>query len=172
MKTPNLVGVIYVGKKPTAHDNVAGSGKVWNGNGDVQEVTELQAATLTKYRDQWAYAPTDNDVGKAGKGGAAKGNGSNQQQSADNNGSASLNGSSAPGSGNSRSDPNQPPNTGGSDDSVSPEELAEILKTPLEKLTKPKLVIFAKHKLGKDLDPALGKTDMVNQVEEWLKTAE
>jgi hypothetical protein len=49
----NLVMVEYVGAKPYASDNVARSGKVWNGNGDVQEVTPAQARILTKYPDQW-----------------------------------------------------------------------------------------------------------------------
>jgi hypothetical protein len=48
-----LIKIVYVGKKPTAYDNVAKSGKVWQGNGDVQEVTEDQAKQLLKYPDQW-----------------------------------------------------------------------------------------------------------------------
>lgn len=50
----NKIKVAYVGKKPFAIDNVAGSGVMWNGNGDVQEVTAAQARILTKYKDQWA----------------------------------------------------------------------------------------------------------------------
>lgn len=49
----DLVQVKYVGRKPSAHDNVAGSGKTWEGHGDVQEVTPLQARTLIRYADQW-----------------------------------------------------------------------------------------------------------------------
>jgi hypothetical protein len=48
-----LIKIVYVGKKPFAYDNVAKSGKVWQGNGDVQEVTEDQAKQLLKYPDQW-----------------------------------------------------------------------------------------------------------------------
>lgn len=48
------VAVRYVGKKPTAQDNVAKSGKLWEGNGDVQWVTSKQAKILTRYADQWA----------------------------------------------------------------------------------------------------------------------
>jgi cytochrome c peroxidase len=51
-----LIKIVYVGKKPTAYDNVAKSGKVWNGNGDVQEVTEDQAKQLLKFHDQWQLA--------------------------------------------------------------------------------------------------------------------
>lgn len=51
------VKIVYVGKKPTATDNVARSGKTWMGNGDVQEVTLPQANILLKYPDQWAMAP-------------------------------------------------------------------------------------------------------------------
>lgn len=49
-----LIKVAYVGKKPTAFDNVAKSGKIWSGHGDVQEVTDVQAKALLKYPDQWA----------------------------------------------------------------------------------------------------------------------
>lgn len=48
------VNVVYVGKKPFARDNVAGSNKTWAGAGDVQEVTDQQARVLIKYPDQWA----------------------------------------------------------------------------------------------------------------------
>ena len=48
-----LIKIIYVGKKPFAYDNMAGSGKCWNGNGDVHEVTDNQAKQLLKYTDQW-----------------------------------------------------------------------------------------------------------------------
>lgn len=51
-----LINIVYVGKKPTAYDNVAKSGKCWNGNGDVQEVTEDQAKQLLKFPDQWQLA--------------------------------------------------------------------------------------------------------------------
>ena len=50
------IAVRYVGKKPVAFDNVANSGKSWNGHGDVQEVTPAQAKTLTGYADQWQLA--------------------------------------------------------------------------------------------------------------------
>lgn len=51
-----LVPVKYVGKKPAAYDNIARSGKTWNGHGDIQEVTEAQAKILTKFDDQWVLA--------------------------------------------------------------------------------------------------------------------
>lgn len=51
-----LIKIVYVGKKPAAYDNVAKSGKVWNGNGDVQEVTAEQAKQLLKFPDQWQLA--------------------------------------------------------------------------------------------------------------------
>lgn len=50
----NLVPVVYVGNKPHAFDNIAHSGKSWQGKGDVQEVTDAQAKVLIKYPDQWA----------------------------------------------------------------------------------------------------------------------
>ena len=55
-----LVDIKYVGKKPFALDNVAGSGKLWNGNGDVQTVTANQAKTLLKYPDQWGLANAED----------------------------------------------------------------------------------------------------------------
>lgn len=61
-----LIKIEYVGNKPTSHDNVARSGKVWNGKGDIQEVTEAQAKTLLKYPDQWALVD-EEDQEKADK---------------------------------------------------------------------------------------------------------
>ncbi len=49
----SLVKLVYIGKKPTAYDNIARSGKTWNGYGDVQEVTDVQARQLLKFADQW-----------------------------------------------------------------------------------------------------------------------
>jgi dienelactone hydrolase len=51
-----MVKIKYVGRKPFAFDNVAHSGKCWQGHGDIQEVTEVQAKTLTKFADQWVLA--------------------------------------------------------------------------------------------------------------------
>ena len=51
-----LIPVVYVGKKPHAFDNVARSGKCWNGEGDIQEVTDAQAKLLIKFPDQWQLA--------------------------------------------------------------------------------------------------------------------
>jgi hypothetical protein len=50
------VQVEYVGKKPFVVDNVAKSGKTWEGAGAVQEVTPAQAKILIGYADQWALA--------------------------------------------------------------------------------------------------------------------
>ena len=58
-----LVKVEYVGKKPFSVDNVAKSGKTWEGAGTVQEVTPAQAKILISYADQWALAKgQDPDV--------------------------------------------------------------------------------------------------------------
>src|SRR3982750_4339956 len=61
-----MVAVRYVGKKPTAIDNVAGSGKTWNGKDDVQEVTEAQARRLIKHPDQWQLVD-ESDAAAVGK---------------------------------------------------------------------------------------------------------
>lgn len=58
-----MVEVKYVGSKPFAIDNVARSGKTWQGNGDVQTVTDPQAKRLTGYPDQWVLADP-KDAGK------------------------------------------------------------------------------------------------------------
>lgn len=52
----NLIPLVYVGNKPSAYDNIARSGKTWNGKGDVQEVTDAQAKVLLKFPDQWQLA--------------------------------------------------------------------------------------------------------------------
>lgn len=68
-RSPGLVAIVYVGKKPLATDNVARSGKSWNGKGDVQHVTPAQAALLCQHPDQWQVAsgrlPTDKDIEQA-----------------------------------------------------------------------------------------------------------
>lgn len=56
----STVKLVYVGNKPAAYDNIARSGKTWNGPGDVQEVTELQARLLLKHPDQWALMNEDD----------------------------------------------------------------------------------------------------------------
>ena len=44
----------YVGKKPIKPDNVAGTGIVWHGPGDVQEVPDPAAcAKLLRHQDVW-----------------------------------------------------------------------------------------------------------------------
>lgn len=56
----DMIKVEYVGKKPFVTDNVAQSGKTWDGPGDVQEVTPAQAKILTSYTDQWALVDADD----------------------------------------------------------------------------------------------------------------
>lgn len=63
------IAIVYVGNKPSAHDNVARSGKTWTGYGDCQEVTPAQAKQLLKYPDQWALADQDDAVHINGIGG-------------------------------------------------------------------------------------------------------
>ena len=60
--TESMVDVMYVGRKPFAVDNVAGSGQVWNGRGDVKPVTEDEAHILTGFPDQWAIKATNGKV--------------------------------------------------------------------------------------------------------------
>lgn len=55
------VKIEYVGNKQFCIDNVARSGKAWNGKGDIQEVTPAQAKILIKYADQWALAEGETE---------------------------------------------------------------------------------------------------------------
>lgn len=123
----NLVPVVYVGNKPHAFDNIAHSGKSWQGKGDVQEVTDAQAKLLLKYPDQWALANEDDraaveaPVSIEGK---------------DENGEAVT---------------------------IDPDDL----KKPLEKMNKAELAALAKQSWDKELDPAMTKKAMIDQIEEW-----
>lgn len=123
----NLVPVVYVGNKPHAFDNIAHSGKSWQGKGDVQEVTDAQAKLLLKYPDQWALA---NEADRAAVDAPVS------IQSQDKNGEAVT---------------------------IDPDDL----KKPLEKMNKAELSALAKQSWDKELDPAMTKKAMIDQIEEW-----
>ena len=123
----NLVPVVYVGNKPHAFDNIAHSGKSWQGKGDVQEVTDAQAKLLLKYPDQWALA---NEADRATVDAPVS------IQSQDENGEAVT---------------------------INPDDL----KKPLEKMNKAELSALAKQSWDKELDPAMTKKAMIDQIEEW-----
>ena len=123
----NLVQVVYVGNKPHAFDNIAHSGKSWQGNGDVQEVTDAQAKLLLKYPDQWALA---NEADRAAVEAPVSIEGK------DENGEAVT---------------------------IDPDDL----KKPLEKMNKAELAALAKQSWDKELDPAMTKKAMIDQIEEW-----
>ena len=57
-----MATVKYVGRKLTAIDNVANSGAIWNGHGDVQAVTDRQARLLVAYPDQWVLADGSDSI--------------------------------------------------------------------------------------------------------------
>lgn len=123
----NLVPVVYVGNKPHAFDNIAHSGKSWQGKGDVQEVTDAQAKLLLKYPDQWALA---NEADRAAVEAPVSIEGK------DENGEAVT---------------------------IDPDDL----KNPLEKMNKAELAALAKQSWDKELDPAMTKKAMIDQIEEW-----
>ena len=123
----NLVPVVYVGNKPHAFDNIAHSGKSWQGKGDVQEVTDAQAKLLLKYPDQWALA---NEADRAAVEAPVSIEGK------DENGEAVT---------------------------IDPDDL----KKPLEKMNKAELSALAKQSWNKELDPAMTKKAMIDQIEEW-----
>lgn len=123
----NLVPVVYVGNKPHAFDNIAHSGKSWQGNGDVQEVTDAQAKLLLKYPDQWALA---NEADRAAVEAPVSIEGKNED---------------------------------GEAVTIDPDDL----KKPLEKMNKAELSALAKQSWDKELDPAMTKKAMIDQIEEW-----
>jgi pyruvate-formate lyase len=123
----NLVPVVYVGNKPHAFDNIAHSGKSWQGKGDVQEATDAQAKLLLKYPDQWALA---NEADRAAVEAPVSIEGK------DENGEAVT---------------------------IDPDDL----KKPLEKMNKAELSALAKQSWDKELDPAMTKKAMIDQIEEW-----
>ena len=53
-----MVQIKYIGKKEFFPDFVSQSGKSWNGNGDIQEVTEDQAKKLLVHDDEFALVAT------------------------------------------------------------------------------------------------------------------
>lgn len=60
----STVKVEYIGVKPVKTDNVAGTATLWQGHGDVQEVSEAAWAKLSKHPDIWRQA---GDKPKAAK---------------------------------------------------------------------------------------------------------
>jgi hypothetical protein len=60
----STVKVEYIGVKPVKADNVAGTATIWQGHGDVQEVSEAAWAKLSKHPDIWRLA---GDKPKAAK---------------------------------------------------------------------------------------------------------
>lgn len=127
-----LIKIVYVGKKPTAYDNVAKSGKVWNGNGDVQEVTADQAKQLLKFPDQWDVVDAD-DAGIVHLKTTTEVTGEDGQP-------------------------------------VQVE--SDVLKKPLEKMTKEELVALAKTKWCKELDIRLAKKLLIDAIEEFERDLE
>lgn len=57
--------VKYIGLKPSKTDNVAGSGIVWSGQGDVQEVPDEAAQKLLRHPEVWCLdEPADKPAGE------------------------------------------------------------------------------------------------------------
>lgn len=54
--------VRYLGNKARKEDNVAGSGVVWIGNGDVQEVPAEAWPKLAKHPDVWELVEQKGEV--------------------------------------------------------------------------------------------------------------
>lgn len=128
-----LVDIKYVGKKPFALDNVAGSGKLWNGSGDIQTVTIAQSKILLKYPDQWALANAE-DATKVEQPATIE-----VETGTDDQGQTQV-------------------------EQVDTESLGK----PLERMTKPELVAFAKVKFNAELDVSKGKKALIDQIEELM----
>ena len=56
MTTDSTVLVEYIGQKNVKTDNVAGSGVVWHGPGDVQPVSPAQWAAMSRHTGVWQLA--------------------------------------------------------------------------------------------------------------------
>jgi hypothetical protein len=52
--------VKYVGLKPVKTDNVALTGAIWNGNGDIQDVSAAAWEKLAKHPDIWELVKEDS----------------------------------------------------------------------------------------------------------------
>jgi hypothetical protein len=52
--------VQYIGNKPRKVDNVADTGLVWDGHGDVQDVPDAAAAKMLRHPDVWALPAVDH----------------------------------------------------------------------------------------------------------------
>ena len=57
-----MKNVRYIGKKDHKEDNVAGTGIVWNGQGDVQAVSDSAFAKLILHPDVWENAGADDGI--------------------------------------------------------------------------------------------------------------
>lgn len=66
------VAIRYIGSKEEKVDNVAGTGKVWRGEGDVQVVDEKAAAKLLKHTDVWEPAEGQGEGAETDETTAAK----------------------------------------------------------------------------------------------------
>lgn len=122
-----LVEILYVGNKPTAYDNIARSGAVWQGPGDVQKVTDAQAKLLLKYPDQWSLVNRDD------------------QELVNAPVSISVE------------------DEDGDEVAIDP----EVLRKPLERMSKSELRALAKDRWGKDLSVKQSTKTMIDQIEEW-----
>ena len=65
MSNATLIPAAYIGHKERKVDNVAGSGAVWHGHGDVQSVTPPQWGQLSKHPQVWSLAQSVTPVASA-----------------------------------------------------------------------------------------------------------
>ena len=59
--------MVYVGKKPFKSDTVAGTGIVWAGFGDVQEVPHKPAVIMMRHPDVWLVKAKFDALTKSGE---------------------------------------------------------------------------------------------------------
>lgn len=61
-----MTQIRYIGLKPVKEDNVAGTGLIWRGHGDVHEVADpVAAGKLLSYSQVWDEVAAEDEVGKS-----------------------------------------------------------------------------------------------------------
>lgn len=77
--------IAYIGKKPVKRDTVAGTGIIWGGFGDVQEVPHKAAVKLLQHPDVWCVESKlgSQEPKSPGLGSVDKSDGEDQDQEQD-----------------------------------------------------------------------------------------
>lgn len=90
-----MARIRYIGKKDQKPDNVAGTGAVWIGKGDVQTVPDEAVSTLLRHRDVWELVE-EKPAAVAPQGGLADVTGGTSEPAGDAKGEGTGEGDSQP----------------------------------------------------------------------------